>query len=64
MNIKPSMALATVSWSSLFILTWLILLNYVPLDALRVGAWLFFLVIAICSMAVASSGRRPKAGTN
>ncbi len=53
-NIKPSMILAVVSWLSLFILTWLALLNLVPFDALRVSTWVFFLAMAIGSSAVAS----------
>ncbi|MCB0207935.1 MAG: hypothetical protein KDJ52_01320 [Anaerolineae bacterium] len=50
-KIKPSIILAAICWASLFILTWSIVLNIVPVDLVR-GA----------SVAVFSRGRRYRVG--
>jgi hypothetical protein len=49
---NPSVLLALVGWVSLFILTWLIVVDVLPVDWIRVSAWLFFLVIGIFASAM------------
>lgn len=55
---KPSVVLAWVSWASVFIEGWLILLRIIPADRLT---WIFFavfFVVAVFASAVASPSKK------
>ena len=45
--IKPNILLAATFWVSLLIETWLLILNYLPVDSLRIWTWVFFFVFSI-----------------
>lgn len=57
-KIKPSLIVATISWVSLLILTWLIILNLLPLDWIRAATWLLFLVVGIGAAVIASDRKK------
>lgn len=54
---KPSHILAFAGWLSVFVLSWLLILGYRPLNWLSAGFWFFFLIIAILASAVGSDGK-------
>ena len=59
-KINPSIVLATICWLSLFILTWLILLDFVPVDWIRGVSWVFFLVTGIIASAASADRQKLK----
>ena len=52
--IDPVLILSAIAWVSLFILTWLILLNIISFDGIRISGWVFFFIIGIMSSAILS----------
>jgi hypothetical protein len=54
-NIRMATLLSTACWTSLLVLTWLFIADYVPLDLLNGVAWLFFLVVGFFAAVIASS---------
>lgn len=57
---KLSHFLAFSSWVSTLASLWLLLLRYLPIDGITVVIVLFFLFVAVCSSAVASSSKIKK----
>ena len=57
---KPSALLSIVCWASLFVLTWLMVLDIVPLDELRALTWLFFFVVGVTSAAIADPNAKKR----
>lgn len=55
---KASTQLALVMWASVIVLTWLLVLRVIPLDALSASAWVFFLIFAIAAAAVGSESNK------
>ena len=54
---NPSIMLAFATWGSLFVLSWLLVLDRVPFDGVSAGAWIFFLLVAVVVSAMTSSRR-------
>ena len=55
MQIKPSHMLAIVAWASVFLEAWLFIKRQIERDPLNWTFFVFFLLIAIFSSAIASS---------